>query len=282
MTTDADFTAGVDPWLRRLGNLRNIVRQELITRQLEQHLPVHGVVVDIGAGQGTQALRLAAAGRTVVCVEPDARMRLPLETAIRELPPEAHAKVSAYDGALGDLPPQVVHARYAAVLCHGVLMYLPSPDAAIRELATLVAPGGILSVAARNAEAIPWRPAVKGRWQSALEAFAELDQAAADGRDPLYRNEIGVTARADSVDHLSALCEAEGLVVERWYGVRLASDSVPVDEPAPEDPAELAALLDVEARLGCTDPYRRLGAMVHVIARRPSESDSASNAPVAS
>ena len=87
------------------------------------------------------------------------------------------------------------------------------------------------------------------------------------GSDALYRNEIGVDARADTLASLTQHCEAAGLEVPAWYGIRVASDDVPVDEPAPEG-AELAALLDVEQRLGMTDPYRALGTLLHVIGRR--------------
>jgi hypothetical protein len=38
----------------------------------------------------------------------------------------------------------------------------------------------------------------------------------------------------------------------------------------PSDPDELAALLDVEERLGATDPYRQLGQPAHLIVRRPA------------
>jgi S-adenosylmethionine-dependent methyltransferase len=65
-------------WLDGLGNVRNVVRQEIITRQLRKHLPDRpGRVLDVGAGQGTQSLRLARAGHQVVAVEPDPEKRLP-------------------------------------------------------------------------------------------------------------------------------------------------------------------------------------------------------------
>lgn len=41
-----------------------------------------------------------------------------------------------------------------------------------------------------------------------------------------------------------------------------------LDPPPPSDPAELAALLDVEERLGATDPYRQLGQLAHLILRK--------------
>jgi 2-polyprenyl-3-methyl-5-hydroxy-6-metoxy-1,4-benzoquinol methylase len=56
MTTG--FTAGEAEWRARLGTLRQIVRQELVARQLAAHLPSPPVwILDVGCGQGTQLLR---------------------------------------------------------------------------------------------------------------------------------------------------------------------------------------------------------------------------------
>jgi hypothetical protein len=49
------FTAAERNWQRRLGKLRDAVRQELVTRQLGAELPPPPVpVIDLGCGQGTQ------------------------------------------------------------------------------------------------------------------------------------------------------------------------------------------------------------------------------------
>jgi len=50
--------------------------------------------------------------------------------------------------------------------------------------------------------------------------------------------------------------------------VRIAIDQGELDPPPPSDPRELAALLDVEERLGATDPYRQLGQLAHLILRK--------------
>lgn len=60
-----------------------------------------------------------------------------------------------------------------------------------------------------------------------------------------------------------------GLRLENWYGVRIAVDPGELDPPPPSDPHQLAALLDVEERLGATDPYRQLGQLAHLILRKP-------------
>ena len=62
-------------------------------------------------------------------------------------------------------------------------------------------------------------------WQAALATFEELDRARADGRDLHYVNELGTSARADDLETLTALAAANGLELERRYGVRIAVDA---------------------------------------------------------
>lgn len=277
-TDGGSFLVGQDHWLARLGNLRNVVRQTLISRQLARHLPPPPArVLDVGAGQGTQALRLAGLGYLVTAVEPDARMRSAFAAAAAQEPEAVQARLELRAGRLGALGEALTDPDqrdglapgYDAVLCHGVLMYLASPEYAIADLASFVAPGGYLSVAARSSTFLPWRPLLRGDLTGAQEGFDELDSAAKEGRYPLYINEIGSPARADTVEGLSALCLAAGLTIAGWYGVRVATDDADLEAPVPTDPADLSAIFDLEERLGRTDPYRQLAALFHLIARRP-------------
>ncbi|EWT00578.1 methyltransferase [Intrasporangium oryzae NRRL B-24470] len=264
---DNTFVRGQGPWLARLGALRNVVRQELVSRQLAAHLP-HGPlrVLDVGAGQGTQALRLARLGHSVTAVEPDARMRRAFEEAAATLTPAQRDHVTLLAGDLAGLASVTSPTAYDVVMCHGVLMYLPEARSAVAALAPRVAPGGIVSIVARNGDAMAWRPASRHDWDAALASLSEIEAAAREGRAPRYVNELGVEARADTLASLTADLEACRLEVAAWYGVRVACDSVAVDEPVPS-PDVLATLLDVEERLGRTDPYRALGTLLHVVAR---------------
>jgi S-adenosylmethionine-dependent methyltransferase len=271
---DCTFSSGRDAWLSRLGNLRNVMRQELITRQLTEHLTLPPArILDVGAGQGTQAIRLAVRGYHVTAVEPDAEMRGLFDAAAAQQPLEVQHRLELRAGGLGDLARAVAEntkqpSRYDAVTCHGVLMYMPSPDAAIAELAGFVAPSGLLSVAARSSAFLPWRPLLNGDWEGVQNAFDELDGAAASGRDPRYVNEIGSPARADTIDRLTRLCETAGLHGESWYGVCVGSDDRDVAAPLPATDSELTAMVEVQERLGRTDPYRQLAALFHLVARR--------------
>jgi SAM-dependent methyltransferase len=270
-TDSADGTLGFarPAWLNGLGNVRNTVRQEMITRQLRWHLHRRSArILDVGAGQGTQSIRLARDGHRLVAVEPDPELRGVFAQALAEEPAEVRERVDLRAGSIGDLAGVVGDDRFDAVLLLGVLMYLPASSPAIAELAGHVSDGGLLAVAMRTTTSALWRPAARQDWAAALAAFDEYDAARAQGRDMRYRNEIGAPARTDDIDDLTATAATQGLRLENWYGVRIAVDAEELDPPA--DPDTLEALLAVEERLGATDPYRQLGQLAHLILRKPA------------
>lgn len=94
-------------------------------------------------------------------------------------------------------------------------------------------------------------------WSAALAAL----------RSDSYVNELGVTARADRQEDVTAELAACGLEVAAWYGVRVFNDAVAADVPVP-GAEELAALLDAEDQAGRLDPYRGLAAQIHMVAGR--------------
>lgn len=266
---DSTFSDSRPAWLGGLGNVRSVVRQEMISRQLDKHLRAPSArVLDVGAGQGTQSIRLARAGHQVLAVEPDLGMRGVFRAALGAEPAEVQDRVTLREGSVGGLATVTGGEVYDVVLLLGVLMYLQASEPTIAELAAHVAPGGFLALAARTTTSALWRPAARQDWHAALAAFDEHDLALAEGRDMRYINEIGAPARADDLDALTSAAPAYGLVLENWYGVRIAVDSEELDPAPPSDPRELSALLDAEERLGATDPFRQLGQLAHLILRK--------------
>lgn len=267
--SDGTFSGSRPAWLGRLGNVRNVVRQEMISRQLDKHLRTPSArVLDVGAGQGTQSIRLARAGHRVLAVEPDPAMHGVFLAALAAEPAQVQDRVTLRQGSADNLRAVTGDEVYDAVLLLGVLMYLQASEPIIAELAARVAPSGILALAARTTTSAVWRPAARQDWQAVLAAFDEHDSALAEGRDMRYINEIGAPARADDLDTLTRVASAYGLGLENWYGVRIAVDPEELDPAPPSDPRELAVLLDAEERLGATDPYRQLGQLAHLIFRK--------------
>src|SRR5215472_16773100 len=182
--TDSTFDSGQPGWLGGLGNVRNVVRQEMISRQLNKHLPEPPArVLDVGAGQGTQSIRLARAGHRVLAVEPDPEMRAVFQATLSAERAEVQDRVTLRQGSVLDLATLTHGEVYDAVLLLGVLMYLPASQPVISGLAAHVAPGGFVAAAERTATSALWRPAARQDWQAALAACGEYDRARTEGRD---------------------------------------------------------------------------------------------------
>ena len=251
------FAGGAGPWLDRQGGLRNLVRQEMVARQLAEQVAGHcGLrVLDVGCGQGTQALRLARAGHYVTGIDSDPVTLGVAQGALAQESDEVRGRVQLLSGDGHQCGRWFGARSFDVVLCHGVLMYLPDPDPMIASLARLLATGGILSLVVRNRDALAMRPGAEGDWRAALHAF-ESDR---------YYNRLGLSARADRLSDLAVTLAEVSVPLRSWYGVRVFTDNAPDDAAPPVDGRRLAQLLDAEERAGKTDPYRQIASLLHVV-----------------
>ncbi|MGW7265458.1 class I SAM-dependent methyltransferase [Streptomyces sp. NPDC054842] len=208
-------------------------------------------ILDVGMGQGTQALRLARAGHQVTGLEQDARMLGVAREALAAEPEGIRSRVRLIEGDGRETGVHFLPGSFDVVLCHGVLMYVEEPDALLAGLARMLAPGGLLSLLVRNADALAMRPGLAGDWAGALGAFDTV----------AYRNRLGLDVRADRLATLTATLLGIGAPLHAWYGVRVFTDTA---ADGAEVPADVDALLAVEERAGRTDPYRRVAALLHL------------------
>ncbi|MFZ3594151.1 class I SAM-dependent methyltransferase [Streptomyces sp. BH104] len=246
-------------WLDKLGGLRNVVRQELVARQLDEQLAARFPVgqrlrvLDVGMGQGTQALRLARAGHKVTGVEQDPEMVAVAGRALAAEPAGVRDRVRLVQGNGMDTGVHFLPGSFDVVLCHGVLMYVEDPDALLAGLARMLAPGGLLSLVVRNGDALAMRPGLAGDWIGALGAFESTK----------YTNRLGLDVRADRLDALTETLAGIGAPLHSWYGVRVFTDQAADGAVAPEH-GELQTLLAAEEKAGRSDPYRRVAALLHL------------------
>ncbi|UIJ35346.1 bifunctional 2-polyprenyl-6-hydroxyphenol methylase/3-demethylubiquinol 3-O-methyltransferase UbiG [Allobranchiibius sp. GilTou73] len=239
-------------WVERLGGLRNAVRQHLIEEQLAAHLYGLGTALDVGCGQGTQAIHLADAGLAVTGVDPSPAL-------LRRFREDAQSRghtVRALRGDVEHLAQVLGGERFDLVCAHGLLMYVPDARETVGVLADRAQEGGVVSFSVRNGDALAFRPGIRGDWAGALDAFDATS----------YVNELGATARAHTLTEARRWCADVGLEIIAWYGVRVFTDAVGATTAV--DPEALDSCLRAETEAGCRDPYRALAAQLHVVSRR--------------
>jgi SAM-dependent methyltransferase len=247
-----------DPFVvRHYGSLRGRIRTHVIDAHLRAHLgPPPLSVVDVGGGAGNQSIPLARDGYDVTILDPSPAMLERAEQRLTSEGADVAGRVRLVHAAGEDAREALGGARFGAVLCHGVLMYLDDPVPIVDALCDLTADGGLLSIVAKNVEVLAIRPAHEGDWAGALAAFDAERQI----------NGLGVDTRGDRIEALSALVVGRGLETIDWYGVRLFTDGWVPERPA-TDPEDLVMRVELEASR--RDPYRRLSRLFHLMARRP-------------
>ena len=258
---------GDDPWAALAGEfvegayatVKGQVRTYVLHHQLLDHLPSPpATVLDVGGGAGHQSFPLARAGYEVTLLDPSPAMLGKAEHRRAREAPEVRSRVRLLQARGEDAAAATEGRRFAAVLCHGVLMYVEDPDPLIGSLCACTAPGGVVSVMALNAATLAIRPALEHRWADALAAFgARREQGV-----------LGVDTRADTVAELEELLRANEAEPAAWYGVWLFTDWMDVSA----DPGEVRAVAAVELEASRRDPYRQLSRVFHLVARARPDS----------
>ncbi|MEW2068117.1 methyltransferase domain-containing protein [Streptomyces sp. NPDC007346] len=230
----------------------------MVARQLDEQMagrfPVGRRlrILDVGMGRGVQALRLARAGHSLTGLEPDPELLSAAREVLAGEPEGIRERVRLIEGDGRETGVHFLPGSFDVVLCHGVLMHVEEPDPVLAGLARMLAPGGLLSLLVRNADALAMRPGLCGDFGAALEAFDT----------PTYTDRLGATVRADRLDALRATLAGIAAPLHAWYGVRVFTDNVAEGTELPAD--ELERVLALEDRAARTDPYRSVAALLHL------------------
>ncbi|MFC9590074.1 class I SAM-dependent methyltransferase [Streptomyces sp. NPDC056944] len=254
------FSAVGAAYAEHSGSARGRLRHDLVERRLRAGLPASPVrILDVGCGTGEMTIRLAAAGHRVTGVDPDPRMLAITAGRLTALP-ELHERVELVEAGIDGL--SFGRETFDGVCCHGVLMYLDEPGAALARLAGHVAPGGLLSILAKNRRAIGVREALAGDHASAHRLIAS-GVCSSPGN-------LGLETRGDTAEALDALAAGHGLTPLPWQGVRIFHDHL--DDTWAPGKAAYEAALALEWTASWRSPYRDIGHLVHTVARRPERS----------
>jgi S-adenosylmethionine-dependent methyltransferase len=211
-------------------------------------------VVDVGAGTGGFAVRLAALGHRVTVVDPSPDALAAAQWRAAEL----GVTLTAVQGEADDLAGLVGEGTADLVVCHSVLEYVDSPSAALAAIARVLRPGGTVSVLAANVVAAVLQRALAGRYEQArLLLAADGDPDGGPG------GAAGMTEpRRFTVAGLTALIEGAGLRPGAAHGIRVLTGLLP---GAGSDPATDAALRDLEEAAASYPALRDIAARLHIL-----------------
>lgn len=240
-----DYTSS--PW----GRVRYAVIEETLGREASR-LGTELRILDVGGGDGMDALPLATAGHQVTVLDQSRRW---LDEAERRAA-SAGVQIRTIEGDLSS-PPAL--GEYDLVLCHFVLQYLPAGTRDLMTLAGFVRPGGALSLVLPNPVGMVLRQLVTSGPASAL---SELQ--AESRRAVLFDHDVRKVEMSELEDALGVV----GLSVVRRYGSRIANDLL-TDNDAKNETGYFDDLLQLELALCDREPYVRVGGMYQIIATKP-------------
>ena len=212
-----------------------------------------GHVVDIGGGTGGFAVRVAELGHQVTVIDPSPDALAILARRAEES--GVADRVTARQGDLASLHDLVPAGSADVVLCHGVLEIVDDPAAALRTIAAVLRPGGVLSLLVNQRHAAVITRAMAGHFS---QAKAILDGDAADSAG---------TTRRFTAEEVTAMLDESGFDTTAMHAVRVFVDLVP-SSLVDLEPGAADRLVELEQAVADRPEYLPLATQVHALATR--------------
>jgi S-adenosylmethionine-dependent methyltransferase len=200
-------------------------------------------VVDLGGGTGGIATSLAGLDHQVTVVDPSPDALASLERRTAEVGLSGH--IRGVQGDASDLLDIVGPAGADVMICHRVLEVLDSPGEALQAMASVLRPGGVLSLVVSQRHSLVLTQALGGHIALARRTFA----------DP---------SRFDH-DQVIELVLASGFQVVASHGIGAIADHVP-ESVIDAEPGAYGELISLEAEISADPAFRAMAPLVHVFA----------------
>lgn len=257
-TTESAFDSHIEQWRTEQTTPWHRMRYRQTAANLFKHLPQRKLrILDAGGGNGVDSVPLAEQGHAVTIADysqemlEDARQRV-AAAGVQERVHLHHVDVQEISGVFAV-------ECFDLVLCHNVLQYVEAAPALLRDLGSLAAPGGLLSLVSINRFSDVYAAAFLRQDLSA--ALAGIDA------HTMHSNLFDTSLTICSAEEACDLLEAAGWTVEQTYGL-LCITSYWGDNERKRDPAIYAQLEQLELALTDKEPYKRLARYYQVIARK--------------
>ncbi len=214
-------------------------------------------VLDIGGGTGGFAVRVAALGNRITVIDPSPDA---LAALARRADEEGVAdRVTGLQGDLGTLRDLAPEGGADLVLCHGVLGLVDDPDTALQAIASVLRPGGALSLLVSQRHAAVLARAMAGHFAQAMRLLeGDAERPAGEHRSSEHRF---------TAEELTGLLESAGFGIHTTHGIRVFTDLVP-SSLLDLEPGAAAAMLELERAVSERPEYLSLASQLHLVATR--------------
>ncbi len=244
------------PWGRLLHNVSAANVQRHIAAQQEQKEKLLRIL-DIGGGNGVDAISLAAQGHSVAILDPSAEL---LEEARHNAQAAGVSERMEFYGAeIASIPKLLPQGAFEVILCHNVLQYVNDLRAAIETICHSLVPGGLISIICINRYSEPYRMALQQLRPDA--AYEKLNTTA------IFSSVFKIDVRAYTAEEMSRAFQEVGCDVLAQYGLRCVFDYIPNND-LKNDPAFFAELERLEYAMSEMYPYYLLARFFQLIVQK--------------
>jgi S-adenosylmethionine-dependent methyltransferase len=259
-TDDFDrFRSGANKYAAYLETPEGRLRLDLAFANLQEFLPqetrsLHAL--DLGAGTGATAVRLAQLGLHVTLLDPSPQMLDFANRAAQEA--GVTDRIALKQGDASQLASLFDAKSFDLILCHNVLEFVDDPCSVLRDGArALRDSSAIISVLVRN----QLGEVLKAALVNGDLAATERNLTAQWGDESLYGGKV----RLFVSESIKALLQESSFAITAERGVRVIADYLP---PKISRKDEYDRIFELERKLGRRPEFSAIARYTHCIAHR--------------
>lgn len=219
-------------------------------------------IIDIGAGLGYFAIKLADLGHCVTYND--------LSVAMMQKAQEFAAKKNIDNRITwSNQPYQQLLEKCSqpvdVILCHALLEWLEQPSHAISLIKKALKPKGLLSLCFYNPAGLIYRNLICGNFRY-LETIQTNSnpESTEDKLLSITADDNSLTpTNPSSIEQVKQWLADSGFTIEQFTGIRVFSDYVLEKRGGHQSPD---AIMAMEMRYSQLEPYKRIGRYIHIIA----------------
>ncbi|MGI8586848.1 MAG: class I SAM-dependent methyltransferase [Chloroflexia bacterium] len=217
--------------------------------------------LDVGGGNGVDAISFAAQGHSLALLDPSVEL---INEALHKARAAGVAQQMEFHRAeLTEIPKLFPETRFDVVLCHNVLQYIEDIGAALESVCHPLLPGGLISIICVNRYSEPYREALQQLNPKA--AYEKLDT------ETVFSSVFNLPVRAYAAAELSQALQEVGCTLLAQYGVRCVCDYIPNND-LKNEAAFFTELERLEYAMSKKYPYYLLARIFQLIGRKRSKS----------